>query len=347
MDNEKLFHGGKPVEMEINRLIERMQDIQSIINDSDKNPDIYLKEQLFENEFEAVFILNNAYISYGEKALEGFQIDFIQKVFTTLKSTISTTDFSFETLIDENGFYFIQVSTYFSEENIPILNIYPYFKKYEVLENERMLKLRELEKEAEEEVDSYKDRIEFLKDCYKNPALYADGNVKVFLQMNNRKKRDEILGADIMQTNTDLHIANEHLMNIRDEINELNNTLNSISISRDRYTERLRNRYKYSEIKETVMTEENNENTLFNDSLEERESKQFMSKMVEDSMLENQEWIEEPEIEMSFDKEELSLDDEDVFFEFEDSDEDLQLEEEIYDYDQEESIDFSGTNFFN
>ena len=121
MNNEKLFHGGKPIEMEINRLIDRMQIIQNIIKESDKNPDIYLKEQLFENIFEAEFVLNNALVSYGEKAVEGFQVDFIQKVFTTLKSSISNSDFSFETMVDENGFYFIQISTYFTEENIPIL----------------------------------------------------------------------------------------------------------------------------------------------------------------------------------------------------------------------------------
>lgn len=296
MNNEKLFHGGKPIEMEINRLIDRMQIIQNIIKESDKNPDIYLKEQLFENIFEAEFVLNNALVSYGEKAVEGFQVDFIQKVFTTLKSSISNSDFSFETMVDENGFYFIQISTYFTEENIPILNIYPYFKRYEVLEYERLSQLREYEAQAEEEVNSYKDRIDFLKQCFKNHALYADGNVKLFLQMNNKKKRDEILGADMMQTNANLQITNNHLMNIRDEINEINNTLNSISIGRDRYTERLRNRYQYLPLKNNVLEEDTN--NLFNDSLEDRESKKFLSKMIEDSIdEENEEQFELPEVE--------------------------------------------------
>lgn len=287
MENEKLFHGGKPIEMEIYRLLERMQTIQNIIKESDKNPDIYLKEQLFENMFEAEFILNNAYVSYGEKAVEGFQIDFIQKVFTTLKANISNNDFSFETMVDENGFYFIQISTYFTDENIPIINLYPYFKKYEILENERLLQLREIEAQAEEEVNSYKDRIEFLKQCFKNHALYADGNVKLFLQMNNKKKRDEILGADMMQTNANLQIANNNLMNIRDEINELNNTLNSVSISRDRYTERLRNRYQYLPLTKDIMEE--SVNSLFTESLDDRESKEFLSKMIEDSIDEDNE----------------------------------------------------------
>lgn len=296
MNNEKLFHGGKPIEMEINRLINRMQIIQNIIKESDKNPDIYLKEQLFENIFEAEFVLNNALVSYGEKAVEGFQVDFIQKVFTTLKSSISNSDFSFETMVDENGFYFIQISTYFTEENIPILNIYPYFKRYEVLEYERLSQLREYEAQAEEEVNSYKDRIDFLKQCFKNHALYADGNVKLFLQMNNKKKRDEILGADMMQTNANLQIANNQLMNIRDEINEINNTLNSISISRDRYTERLRNRYQYLSLKKNTIEEDTN--NLFNDSLEDRESKKFLSKMIEDSIdEENEEQFELSEVE--------------------------------------------------
>lgn len=297
MENEKLFHGGKPIEMEINRLLERMQTIQNIIKESDKNPDIYLKEQLFENIFEAEFVLNNAYISYGEKAIEGFQVDFIQKVFTTLKTSIVNNDFSFETMVDENGFYFIQISTYFSEENIPILNLYPYFKRYEILENKQLLELRELEKQAEEEVNSYKEKIEFLKQCFKNHALYADGNVKLFLQMNNKKKRDEILGADMMQTNAQLQIANNNLMNIRDEINELHNTLNSISITRDRYTERLRNRFQYLPLTDDILEE--NTNTLFNDSLEDRESKEFLSKMVENSM--NEENEEDFEIHMDLD----------------------------------------------
>lgn len=296
MNNEKLFHGGKPIEMEINRLIDRMQIIQNIIKESDKNPDIYLKEQLFENIFEAEFVLNNALVSYGEKAVEGFQVDFIQKVFTTLKSSISNSDFSFETMVDENGFYFIQISTYFTEENIPILNIYPYFKRYEVLEYERLSQLREYEAQAEEEVNSYKDRIDFLKQCFKNHALYADGNVKLFLQMNNKKKRDEILGADMMQTNANLQIANNQLMNIRDEINEINNTLNSVSIGRDRYTERLRNRYQYLPLKNNTFEEDTN--NLFNDSLEDRESKKFLSQMIEDSINEeNKEQFELPEVE--------------------------------------------------
>ena len=75
--NEKLFHGGKPVEMEIYRLIERMQKVQTIIKESDKNPDIYLKEQLFENEFEAHFILNNTYIfKIGKQTTTTFPIPY-------------------------------------------------------------------------------------------------------------------------------------------------------------------------------------------------------------------------------------------------------------------------------
>ena len=199
-------------------------------------------------------------------------------------------------MVDENGFYFIQISTYFTEENIPILNIYPYFKRYEVLEYERLSQLREYEAQAEEEVNSYKDRIDFLKQCFKNHALYADGNVKLFLQMNNKKKRDEILGADMMQTNANLQIANNQLMNIRDEINEINNTLNSVSIGRDRYTERLRNRYQYLPLKNNTFEEDTN--NLFNDSLEDRESKKFLSQMIEDSINEeNEEQFELPEVE--------------------------------------------------
>lgn len=278
--NEKVFQGGKPVELEINRLLERLATIQKNIQLSDKEPEIYLNEQLFEDELEAEYIMNNTFASYGDNALENFQIDFIHKVLNVLKTTLPTNDLSFEILKNEGGYYYIQVTAYFLEDNMPILNIFPYFKKYQVIENERLAELRIMEEDALAEVNEYKNRIDFLKECFKNPALYADGNVKLYLQMNNKKKRDEILSAELMQTNASLQMANNNLMNIRDEIDDLTGTLNSIEISVNRYTERLHNRYKYTSLNEEAVIYEEQTN-LFNDSLDIRDNQGFFQDMIQ------------------------------------------------------------------
>lgn len=292
MENEKVFQGGKPVVLELHRLLERLTTIKNNIELSDKEPDIYMKEQLFEDELEAEFVLNNTYASYGDNALETFQIDFIHKVLNVLKITLPTNDLSFEILKNETGYYYIQVTAYFLEENVPILNIYPYFKKYEIIENEKLKELRLLEQDTLNEVNEYKDRINLIKESFKNPALYANGDVKLYLQLANKKKRDEILSTDLMQTNANLQIVNEHLMNIRDEINELSGILNSIDITINRYTERLRNRYKYTTIENFNPEDGETNNNLFHNSLENNVNKGFFENMIQDNTVKDNEQLE-------------------------------------------------------
>ena len=248
MDNTKVFSGGKPIIMQINNSIDRLKEISTIIEKSDKDPEIYLKEKLFNDALESEYILNNAYIFYGESAIKDFHIDFIQKVLNVLNTNLSFDDINLETFIDEDGYYIIQVLAYFMDESIPILNIYPYFKKFEILNYQRLLDLKDLEEDKLNEVNEYKERISFLQQCYSNPSLYVDGNVKLFIKMSNKKQREIILNEELSQTNTYLQVSNNELLDIQDEIQQIENTLSSIYISRDRYIERLKNRYKYEEI---------------------------------------------------------------------------------------------------
>lgn len=287
MDNTKVFSGGKPIIMQINNSIDRLKEISTIIEKSDKDPEIYLKEKLFNDALESEYILNNAYIFYGESAIKDFHIDFIQKVLNVLNTNLSFDDINLETFIDEDGYYIIQVLAYFMDESIPILNIYPYFKKFEILNYQRLLNLKDLEEDKLNEVNEYKERISFLQQCYSNPSLYADGNVKLFIKMSNKKQREVILNEELSQTNTYLQVSNNELLDIQDEIQQIENTLSSIYISRDRYIERLKNRYKYEEInnefKEEIQ-EDIEENNLFLNSVENNsDNKNFFQNMLDES----------------------------------------------------------------
>ena len=173
------------------------------------------------------------------------------------------------------------------DESIPILNIYPYFKKFEILNYQRLLDLKDLEEDKLNEVNKYKERISFLQQCYSNPSLYADGNVKLFIKMSNKKQREVILNEELSQTNTYLQVSNNELLDIQDEIQQIENTLSSIYISRDRYIERLKNRYKYEEInnefKEEIQ-EDIEENNLFLNSVENNsDNKNFFQNMLDES----------------------------------------------------------------
>ena len=216
-----------------------------------------------------------------------FHIDFIQKVLNVLNTNLSFDDINLETFIYEDGYYIIQVLAYFMDESIPILNIYPYFKKFEILNYQRLLDLKDLEKDKLNEINEYKERISFLQQCYSNPSLYADGNVKLFIKMSNKKQREVILNEELSQTNTYLQVSNNELLDIQDEIQQIENTLSSIYISRDRYIERLKNRYKYEEInnefKEEIQ-EDIEENNLFLNSVENNsDNKNFFQNMLDES----------------------------------------------------------------
>lgn len=287
MENTKVFSGGKPVVMQITNSINRLKEVSNIIEDSDKNPEIYLKQQLFESYLESQYILNNTFAFYGEQAINSFHIDYIQKVLKVLKSNLPSDDIFFETFRDEEGYYVIHVSVYFLEESVPILNIYPYFKKYEILSHERLLELEKYEKNKLEEVKEYKEKINFIQQCYTNPSLYANGNVKLFIKMSNKKQKELILNEELNQTNIAFQIANNELLNIQEEIMLIRNTLSSVYISRDRYIERLRNRYKYTPIifEETEMLEESEPNNLFSESMiMNNENKDFFENMMEDNI---------------------------------------------------------------
>lgn len=284
MENTKVFSGGKPVIMQINSSIDRLKEIANIIENSDKDPEIYLREKLFKDALESEYILNNTYFFYGEDAIKNFHIDFIQKVLKVLNTNLSFDDITLETFIDEDGYYIIQVFGYFMEEAIPILNIYPYFKKFEILDYDRLLKLKSLEKDKLKEVNEYKEKISFLQQCYSNPALYADGNVKLFIKMSNKKQREAILNEDLNQTNIYLKTINNELLDIQDEIHQIEDTLASIYISRDRYIERLKNRYKYENIsnEKEIFNDEREENNLFFNSIEDNSmNKDFFQNMME------------------------------------------------------------------
>lgn len=285
MENTKVFSGGKPVIMQINSSIDRLKEIANIIENSDKDPEIYLREKLFKDALESEYILNNTYFFYGEDAMKNFHIDFIQKVLKVLNTNLSFDDITLETFIDEDGYYIIQVFGYFMEESIPILNIYPYFKKFEILDYDRLLELKSLEKDKLEEVNKYKEKISFLQQCYSNPALYVDGNVKLFIKMSNKKQREAILNEDLNQTNTYLKTINNELLDIQDEIHQIEDTLASIYISRDRYIERLKNRYKYENVsneEELFNDDEKDENNLFFNSIEDNSmNKDFFQNMME------------------------------------------------------------------
>ena len=56
MDNTKVFSGGKPIIMQINNSIDRLKEISTIIEKSDKDPEIYLKEKLFNDALESEYI---------------------------------------------------------------------------------------------------------------------------------------------------------------------------------------------------------------------------------------------------------------------------------------------------
>lgn len=282
MENKKVFSGSKPVVMQITNCINRLKEVSNIIELSEKNPEVFLTNQLFENYLEAQYILNNTYAYYGEQALQSFHIDFIQKVLNILKTNLPFDDLKLETIQDEDGYFIITIYGCFLNSEIPIINLYPYFKKYETLPYEELIQLEKQESEKLDEVNEYKERISFLQECYSNPALYADGNVKLFIKMSNKKQKESILNEDLNRTNIGYQIAKNELLNIQDEINQIKDTLTSIYISRDRYIERLKNRYNYTPIfQEETMEEESS--SLFYDSIEKNsENENFFQNMIEE-----------------------------------------------------------------
>lgn len=281
MEQKKVFSGSKPVLMQINNSIDRLKTIYSIIEESEKEPETYLINQLFNDYLEAQYILEKAFLSYGEYALEQFQVDYIQKVLTIFNSTFPQDDIVLETMIDDMGLYFIRVNTTFMEETIPILNIYPYFKTFEILPYNRLIELEETCGELKTELNVLQEKMDMLRKAYTHPAIYAGDDVKLFIKMNNKKKREEILNQELTTTTAEYQSIDEKLFEIQDEMNEINNTLLSVYIIRDRFIDRLKNRYQYISLVEEEQ-EINMDNNIENDSEIIENNKEFFSAMIEE-----------------------------------------------------------------
>lgn len=295
MEDKKVFSGGKPICMQINNSIDKLNRISRIIEESDKSPEIYLQEQLFEDYLESEFILKNVEYSYGIQAVNSFHIDFIQKVLKVLGLSIQFSEISLETLVDEDGYYYILVNIGFLEDEFPIIEIYPYFKKFKYIKCDRFDELLDLEKAQFEKITKCEEHLNFINDCYNKPELYTGDDIKLFIKMQNQKKKEAILNKELNDALEQLQQAKNDLYLIQDELNELNNTLTSIYITRDRYAERLENRFGFSILQEInfidnidneneLITEEElveTKNDFFNQSVSEpNENKEFFENMI-------------------------------------------------------------------
>lgn len=303
LENQKVFSGGKAVTMQLTYSIERLQRISNIIEASDSTPEIYLMEQIFDDYLEAQFVLSNTYYNYGERAVESFHIDYIQKVLKVLRSYLSFSEVTLDSQVGEDGFYVITVNMYFMDEVVPVLRIYPYFKQYEKLPHEKLLELQQYEQEQMQVVDELEDQMKLLQDSYNNPALYADGNVKLYLKMQNKKQREQILSAELTSLIPSLQEAKSNLAAIQDEIRSIEEMCSSLDIVRDRYADRLVNRFGFVEIgdEEEVVS---NEPSKFEQSTEEQNhsNMEFFQGMMDNS----------PQMQVLFDENDYIDEDEDL-----------------------------------
>ena len=171
-------------------ILERYQLINNYLKEAINDPTILLKEDIFTNEIDLEFTMQNILLLFGEEGLDEFQSSFTNKVINVIKDKIPYSEVQLNINIDENNYYYIVLSTVIGDRVYPLLYLNHYLKYIYIAENEEVNKLLNEIKLIEDEIrnlESYLEQLELSKD---NPLHLAGDNSLKMMDMLRLEKRN-------------------------------------------------------------------------------------------------------------------------------------------------------------
>ena len=260
---KKMTSNDKSMELQLNNCISRLQEILQMVITSNKNPEIYLTNKLFKDESDMFYVLNNLMMNYGEVEFKNFQMDYINKIYTYLNVLLPSDDMKIETLVNEEGIYYLYGSIRYMDIEIPLFHIYPFYKTYEQVEYSDLKELKEKYSHLEAQAKEKYARIDVLKQAYTNPILYTGENVKLYAKLSlNKKKLETLITNEINELLVEIQGLENDMQYIEDDMQMLEDALLSIYVLRDRYLDRLATRYHFQPNPEDYDMEEEINSTI-------------------------------------------------------------------------------------
>lgn len=242
-----------------NNILERYQLINNYLKESVNDPTVLLKENIFTNEVDLAFTMQNILLLFGEEGLEEFQSSFSNKVIKVIKDKIPYNEVHFNVNIDENGYYYIVLSTVIGERVYPLIYLNHYLKYIYIAENEEVTKILNEIKLIEDEIrnlENYLEQLELSKD---NPIhLAGDNSIKMMDMLIRKKKYKEDISQETFKTIDTINQYNNEIAKYKASLSEMDIDITRCSILSDKYIDRLSKYFGYKLIKTDIVEEEIN-----------------------------------------------------------------------------------------
>lgn len=242
-----------------NNILERYQLINNYLKESVNDPTVLLKENIFTNEVDLAFTMQNILLLFGEEGLEEFQSSFSNKVIKVIKDKIPYNEVHFNVNIDENNYYYIVLSTVIGERVYPLIYLNHYLKYIYIAENEEVTKILNEIKLIEDEIrnlENYLEQLELSKD---NPIhLAGDNSIKMMDMLIRKKKYKEDISQETFKTIDTINQYNNEIAKYKASLSEMDIDITRCSILSDKYIDRLSKYFGYKLIKTDIVEEEIN-----------------------------------------------------------------------------------------
>lgn len=233
-----------------NNLINRINKINDCLKKADIDNSILLKEKVFLNQLDLDFFMNNLLISFGQEGLDEFQLTYANKAISEIKNKIPDNEVYLNLYEDDNGYYFIILSTIIDEKSHPLLLVDFYLKQMYHMEDENLNNLLNQIDYLNEEINQLQIYYEKLEQSKDNPLHYAGENSIKMMDMLIRKKKyaEEIT----VEKNNTLNSINDYTSKIYETkaiLSEMEMDRIKCSILIDKYISRLSKYYNFTIVK--------------------------------------------------------------------------------------------------
>lgn len=238
-------------------ILERYQLINNYLKEAINDPTILLKEDIFMNEIDLEFIMQNILLLFGEEGLDEFQSNYTNKIITVLKDKIPYNEVQLNINIDENNYYYIALSTVIGDRVYPLLYINHYLKYIYIAENEEVNKLLNKIKLIEDEIKNLENYLEQLELSRDNPLhLAGDNSLKMMDMLIRKKKYAEEVSKETFKTMDAINQYNNEISQNNAILSEMDIDRTRCSILVDKYIERLTKYFGYKLIKDNAIKAE-------------------------------------------------------------------------------------------
>lgn len=227
-------------------IIKKYNHILEIIEKSEKEPKLLLREKLFDNEFDLNFMLENIRNMFGAEGVEHFHTNFLHKVTQIIKEDIPYENIEFRIVPNQYLSYVLLLTACYQEDTYPILQVDPYLKKIEIPKNPQVISLSEEIKSFEKEIVKQTNYLKTLEMSKKNPIHFVgDNSLNLVKSLIHKKSFLQKLQDEEIKTTKQIQILQSEIYDRNSILEKINLSLMEVEMLAERYTERLMKYYDF------------------------------------------------------------------------------------------------------